>query len=87
MRSLIGVYIVCNVVFNSYNPDIKREVQVKADGVTCRVEDDRQMRVGSPGYVRTPILVDCSKAINWLKPTNTDGTFLFFKEDGDCVYE
>lgn len=86
MNSLIGTWILCNIAFTSYNPALKREVEIKASNVKCQVIDDRYMKVGSPGWERSPIWVDCSKEINWLKPTNTDGTFHFMKEDKDCDY-
>lgn len=85
--SLIGFYVTCSVSFRSYNPDIRREVQIDATGVKCLVIEDRYDQVGSPGWFRTPYDVDCSKAIMWLKPTNTNGIFTFFKEDNTCNLE
>lgn len=87
MKTLIGTWITCNIAFWSHNPALKKDVKIEANGIACLVVDDRLMKVGSPSWPRTPIVVDCSKAISWLNPIDTDGVFAFLKEDGDCNYE
>lgn len=86
MNSLIGTWVLCSVGFTSYNPALKKEVYINATNIKCQVIDDQIMKVGSPGWWRSPIVVDCSKELGWLKPTNTDGIFTFMKEDKDCDY-
>ena len=84
--TMIGSLITCTVTFLSINPDIGVTVTVKANDVLCRVIDDRLSTVGTPDSASHPILVDCLKEIEWLNPIDTDGVFLFNKEDGDCDY-
>lgn len=86
MKSLIGTWLLCTVNFTSYNPDIKKPVNITAN-VRCLVVDDSFSGVGSEDWNRHPIIVDCSKDIMWLKPTNSNGLFTFMKEDKDCIYD
>ena len=87
MKTLIGTWVTCSVSFWSHNPGLGKDVKIEANCIACQVIDDRLMKVGSPSSERTPIVVDCSKAIGWLKPIGTDGVFTFLKENGDCDYE
>lgn len=83
--SLIGFYLTCTVTFKSFNPAIKREVEIKAEGIKCLMVEDRLGPVGSPEYIRHPYIIDCSEAIMWLKPTNAPGgIFTLDKEDKEC---
>lgn len=71
----------------SYEPNIKQNVEIKLEKAACEVIEDRLTTVGSVDIKKTPIIVDCNNAINWLKPTNSTGIYLFFKEDNDCEYD
>jgi hypothetical protein len=81
METLIGTWLACTVTFWSHNPALKRDVQIKAEGIQCQVKDDRYERVGSPGHWQYPIFVDCSKAIMWLKPLRGHGEFFLTRKD------
>lgn len=87
MSTLTGMMITCTVVFSSWHDQLNLPVMLKAENIACRVIDDRLMSVGTPDYPSTPILVDCSEAITWLKPIKKSGIFMFYKEDGDCDYD
>jgi hypothetical protein len=87
MKTLIGMVITCTVEFSSWHPQLNMPVSMKAENIGCTVIDDRLMSVGTPDFPQTPIVVDCSKAIEWLKPIKKNGIFMFFKEDGDCEYD
>ena len=81
MNTLIGTWVACSLSFWSYNPDIKREVRITTDSAVCQVIDDRFMPVGNPDHWEYPLVVDCSKAIMWLKPLRGNGIFFLLKKD------
>jgi hypothetical protein len=86
MSTLIGTMVTCTVMVTSWHKFLKQPVRLKAENIRCLVVDDRLERVGYPGYWRTPIIIDCSKAIKFMDPIRKSGIYLLFKEDKDCEY-
>lgn len=80
----IGTYLLCQVNFMSYNPDIKRNVNIEM-AAKCKVIDNRFIQVGNREYSKTPFIVDCSQDTRWLNPIKKDMLFLFYREEGDCT--
>lgn len=80
---MIGTYISCVIVVTLWQPILKTEVTESME-LTCKVVDAMKP-VGTPDYVRHPVLLDCTEDIKWLEPVAPRGPILKHLEDCDEI--